>query len=154
MRRRLSSAATAVLLFSLLIPGATEEAFSEQQLRKRVRPRRFPSSPDQLNLADIPFKILFETYRRTDGKLNWELYQIDADGSNPINLTQSADLDEMYPHASPDGTKICFVADKGAGRRKLRNVYYMNIDGTERVEVARNARQPCWSPDGKSIAYL
>jgi Tol biopolymer transport system component len=30
----------------------------------------------------------------------------------------------------------------------------MNIDGTERVEVARNARQPCWSPDGKSIAYL
>ena len=154
IRRRLSSTATAVLLFSLLIFSATEEAFSGPQLQKRVRPRRFPSSRDQFNLADIPFKILFETYRRTDGKLNWELYQIDADGSNQINLTQSPGLDEMYPHASPDGTKICFVADKGAGRRRLRNVYYMNIDGTERVEVARNARQPCWSPGGKSIAYL
>ena len=30
----------------------------------------------------------------------------------------------------------------------------MNIDGTERVKVARNARQPCWSPDSKRIAYV
>lgn len=30
----------------------------------------------------------------------------------------------------------------------------MNIDGTGRVKVADNARQPCWSPDGKTIAYL
>jgi Tol biopolymer transport system component len=30
----------------------------------------------------------------------------------------------------------------------------MNIDGTGRVKVADNARQPCWSPDGKTIAYV
>jgi Tol biopolymer transport system component len=30
----------------------------------------------------------------------------------------------------------------------------MNIDGTGRVKVAENARQPCWGPDGKTIAYL
>ncbi|MBN2592762.1 MAG: PD40 domain-containing protein [Sedimentisphaerales bacterium] len=113
-----------------------------------------PNAREEMDLGEIPYKIIFETYRDTDGRLNWELYLINADGSNPINLTHTPDLDEMYPHASPDGTKICFVVDEGIGREKIRSVYYMNIDGTGRVKVATNARQPCWSPDGKSIAYL
>ena len=107
-----------------------------------------------LKLKEIPFKIVYETYRQTSGRENWELCLINADGSHPAELTRTPDVDEMYPHASPDGTKICFVADEGAGQDRVRNVYYMNIDGTGRVKVADNARQPCWSPDGKIIAYL
>ena len=122
--------------------------------QNRFRMRRVPSPREELKLEEIPFKIVFETYRTTDGKENWELYLMNADGSNPINLTRTPDLDEMYPHVSPDGTKICFVVDEGTGRKKTRSVNYMNIDGTGRVKVAENARQPCWSPDGKSIAYL
>jgi Tol biopolymer transport system component len=107
-----------------------------------------------MNPAAIPFKIVYETLRETDGKENWELYLINADGSDPVNLTKTADVDELYPHASPDGTKVCFVADEGTGRDKARNVYYMNLDGTGRVKVADDARQPCWGPDSKTIAYL
>jgi Tol biopolymer transport system component len=121
---------------------------NEQNLKK------MPSPKEEMDLEKIPYKILYETFRDTDGKLNWELYQINADGANPINLTQTPDLDEMYPHVSPDGTKICFIVDEGGEREKVRNVYYMNIDGTGRVKVATNAREPCWSPDGRSIAYL
>jgi len=118
--------------------------------------------PFPMNPAAIPFKIVYETLRETDGKENWELYLINADGSDPVNLTKTPDVDEMYPHASPDGTKICFVADETITDesmrqdygRKIRNVYYMNLDGTGRVKVADNARQPCWSPDSKTIAYL
>jgi Tol biopolymer transport system component len=107
-----------------------------------------------LKLKKIPFKIVYETYRKTNGKENWELYLINADGSNPVNLTKSPNIDEMYPHASPDGRRICFVADEQIAQEKVRNVYYMNIDGSGRVKVADNARQACWGPDGKTIAYL
>jgi len=105
-------------------------------------------------LARLPLKIVYETFRKTDGRKNWELYLINADGSGPVNLTRTPDIDELYPHASPDGEKICFVADELVEKKKTRNVYYMNIDGTGRVKVADNARQPCWGPDGKTVAYL
>ncbi len=101
-------------------------------------------------LKNYPHKIVYETNR--DG--NWELYLVNADGSNPVNLTNTKDVDELYPKPSPDGTKLCFVADEKKGKGKVRNVYVMNIDGTQRTKVADNAREPCWSPDGSSVAYM
>jgi Tol biopolymer transport system component len=101
-------------------------------------------------LKEVPHRIVYETYR--DG--NWELFSIDADGSRPVNLTRTPDVDELYPHASPDGTKICFVADEGTDALKVRSVYYANTDGSGRTLVARKARQPCWGGDGTAIAYL
>jgi len=122
--------------------------------RDKARPRKVPSPRAELDLKEIPFKLVHETYRKTDGKENWELYLVNADGSNPVDLTNTPDVDEMYPHVSPDGTKICFVADEGTARARVRSVYYMNIDGTGRVKVAQNTREPCWSFDSKSIACL
>jgi len=113
-----------------------------------------PSARGEIDLKAIPFKIVYETYRNTGGKENWELFMINADGTNPVNLTNTPDADEMYPHVSPDGAKICCVADEIVGGQKVRNVYLMNIDGSGRVKVADNARQPCWSHDSKTIAYL
>ena len=102
------------------------------------------------DLKGTNYRIVYETYREN----NWEIYMINPDGSVPINLTRTPNVDELYPHASPDGTKLCFVADEGKGESKVRNVYYMNMDGTGRTKVAENARQSCWSPDGTAIAYL
>jgi TolB protein len=103
-----------------------------------------------VELKKVPHKIVFETYRQG----NWELFLVDADGSNPVNLTRTPEVDELYPHASPDGTKTCFVADEGQEARKVRSVYYANLDGSRRTLVARNARQPCFNGDGTAIAYL
>jgi Tol biopolymer transport system component len=121
----------------------------------RSNTRRIPSPSSEIDLKDIPYKFVYESYRKTDGRENWEIIMNDANDSNQVNLTNTPELDEMYPHVSPDGTKICFVIDKGTNRRdKVRSVWYMNIDGTNRVEIATNARQPCWGPDGKKIAFL
>jgi Tol biopolymer transport system component len=153
-RRMLFGAGIVVILYSLLPLGVIDDALCGPQTRNERRLKKMPYPKGTLNLEEIPFRILFETYRKTDGKENWELYQMNADGSDPVNLTRTPDLDEMYPHVSPDGTKISFVIDEGRGRNRVRSVYYMNIDGTDRVKIATNARQPCWSPDGKKIAYL
>ena len=96
-------------------------------------------------LRALPFKI-------RGG--NWELILANADGSNPVNLTHTPHVDEMFPHASPDGTKVVFVAEEKKAAKRTRNVYCMNIDGTERVKIGENGRQPFWSPDGGVVAYL
>ncbi len=143
---------TALLLTILFVNTRT---ISAQTSRRNSPPRKIPSPSSEIDLSNIPFKFVYESYRNTEGKENWEIIMNDVNDSNQVNLTRTPDLDEMYPHVSPDGTKICFVIDEGTTRRnKVRSVYFMNIDGTNRVEVARNARQPCWSPDGKKIAFL
>ncbi len=101
-------------------------------------------------LKNIPFKIVFETHR--DG--NWELYQVNADGSQPTNLTRTAQVNELYPHVSPDGTKVSLCRRRGRRAAKSRNVYVMNLDGTGRELVGRQcAASPCWNPDGTAIVY-
>ncbi len=149
------TAAAAILLSSSLTLAADNALSSHTVARNREHVRKTPFPTDALDLRAIPYKILFETYVETEGKRNWEIFQMNADGSNPVNLTQTPDRDEMYPHASPDGTKVCMVVDEGEKRReKVRSVYYMNIDGSGRVKVASNAREPCWGPDSRTIAYL
>lgn len=117
--------------------------------------QRNPLAKSELSLSKISYKIVYESFRETEGIGNWEICLIDTDGSNLINLTNTPDINEFYPHASSDGSKICFVAVEGEtyGNRS-RNVYYMDINGGNRTKIADNAYQPCWSGDGKQIAYL
>jgi len=117
--------------------------------------QRTPLPPSELNLKAVPYRIVYESLREAGGRSNWEIIIVNADGSNMVNLTNTPDVDEHYPHASPDGTRILFVAVEGEERRdRKRNVYYMNLDGTGRTKVAENAYQPTWRSDGKAIAYL
>ena len=101
-------------------------------------------------LGACPHRILYERY---DGD-NWDLYVMNADGAGKRNLTMTPEVHELYPQASPDGTKICFLADVAQGEDTLRSVYYMNADGSDRVLVAEQARQPCWSPEGRRIVFV
>lgn len=101
-------------------------------------------------LKTYPHRIVYET-RQGD---NWELFAIGADGTVPVNLTKTSDVNEMYPHASPDGAKVAFVVDEGNGTSKVRNVYSMHLDGSGRARVAESARQPCWNGKGTVLAYL
>ncbi|MCX6898160.1 MAG: hypothetical protein NT105_05600 [Verrucomicrobia bacterium] len=101
-------------------------------------------------LKKVPYKIVYETYR--DG--NWELYQINADGSQPANLTKTPKVHEMFPQVSPDGSKIAFIVDEGEGEGKVRSVWLMNRNGTGRTLVAQHARWPFWNRTGTGLCYI
>ena len=101
-------------------------------------------------LQKVPDKILYETYQ--DG--NWEIFQINADGSQPINLTKTPNANEGNPRVSSDGSKIAFTVDEGEGDAKARNVYMMNVDGTGRTLIAKNARYPFWNAAGTGLCYV
>ena len=80
---------------------------------------------------------------------------MDADGSNPVNLTNTATLgdNELYPSWSPDGSKIAF---SGAKRGVLADVFVINADGSNRVQLTTAPDDdvlPRWSPDGSQIIY-
>ncbi|MCK5272424.1 MAG: PD40 domain-containing protein [Sedimentisphaerales bacterium] len=118
--------------------------------------RSAPAEADDLKLKTAMeqyrgrYRILYETYRTN----NFEIFVMDPDGSNRKNLTNTPDVHEFYPQASPDGKKICFMAYQGEGRGRVRCLYLMNSDGSGREKIVENGRWPCWSPDGSKIAFL
>ena len=124
------------LLAAALLAAATASADAQDRLRER--------------LGGLPFKIAYETYIND----NWEIFAMNADGSNPVNLTKTAKEHEHYPQVSTDGTKVCFVADEGEGRDTVRSLFVMDVDGRNRKRLVDHAREPFWSPDGKTIGFL
>ncbi|MDH7568778.1 MAG: hypothetical protein QHJ73_04250 [Armatimonadota bacterium] len=138
----------ALLCAALLLVAVL--GYAAQTTAPVMAPGKGPA-PELLDaLRTYPHRIVFETYRHT----NFEIFMVNADGSNPVNLTNTPAVDELYPKASPDGKRLCFVADEGTGKEKSRNLYLMDLNGTGRTLIATNAREPCWSADGRFISYL
>ena len=148
-----------ILLLSLSHPCESQSRRSRGRSSAGEDPalpaQRAPLPPSEINLQAIPYRIVYESLQDTQGESNWEILIVNPDGSNRVNLTSTPDVDEHYPHASPDGNKVLFIAVEGEGRQdRSRNLYYMNLDGTGKTKVAENAYQPTWSGDGRSIAFL
>ena len=74
-----------------------------------------------------------------------EIFVVDADGSNLVELTQNAVLDDN-PAWSPDSTRIAFRrADPDS------QVFVMGADGSS-VRPLGPGGNPVWSPDGLGLA--
>lgn len=93
-------------------------------------------------------RILFTSQR--DG--NEEIYMMNADGANPIRLTNhlSEDKDATW---SPDEQHIAFVSNRDGNEE----IYVMNANGTDVTRLTYSAskeQNPVWLPDGERIAYI
>lgn len=102
-------------------------------------------------------KIAFAQTRQEDVKVDFvrmdiipgprEIWVINADGSNLVNLTNH-DGDDTRPRWSPDGTKILF----NSNRNDETELFVINSDGTNLSSLGPGFN-PRWSPDGTKIGF-
>ncbi|CAN5171305.1 hypothetical protein BH20ACT24_BH20ACT24_01620 [soil metagenome] len=114
---------------------------------------RVATASSQVHVPDAPLQdkgngwIAFASDRTG----NDEVFRMDFDGGNQINLTDHPASDSQ-PAWSPKGDKIAFTTDR-AGNDEI---YLMNADGTGISRLTTDPAsdsQPAWSPKGDVIAF-
>ena len=143
------------IAFTSIRDGNTEiyvmDGDGRNQRRVTVNPAldRLPAwSPDGK-------KIAFVSNRNNENIDHRQIWVIDADGKNPIRLTDG--WMDTYPDWSPDGTKIVYDTHLVPEDHHLApgGITVMDADGNN-TRLVKNARgvHPTWSPDGKRIAFI
>lgn len=92
-------------------------------------------------------KIAFHSSR--DG--NFEIYTMNADGSNQTRLTDNPASD-TFARWSPDGQRIAFTSSRSGDFE----IWTMNPDGTGLFRVTNSLGEdawPSWSPDGQQLTF-
>jgi Tol biopolymer transport system component len=99
-------------------------------------------------------RIAFTSFRAGGGVA--DVFVMDADGGNQVQLTFSLGYGDFSPTWSPDGAKIAFTSSREADWE----IFVMNADGSEQTnltgpwqELAYDDLNPDWSPDGTKIVF-
>lgn len=105
------------------------------------------SAPDPV----IEARIVFSSDRDGDS----DIYVMDSDGSNAIQLT-SDDVRNWGPQWSPDGREIAFVTEPSEQGGIYDSIALVKTDGEVVRTLSTRAHVLCldWSPDGESLVYL
>jgi len=97
----------------------------------------------------IPVESKIVYYSHRDG--NYEIYTMNADGSNQTRLTFN-DAADSAPVWSPNGRQIAFDSDRDGNEE----IYVMDTDGKNQRRLTHHPgvdAYPHWSPDGSQITF-
>ena len=127
-----------------------------QQLTEQPKSDTEPAwSPDGKQIAFVSYRDLARIPR---GILRGEIYLMNADGTNPINLTRSIERADGHSSWSPDGKQIAFTSAELLNEDTLANsnIFVMAADGGNPINLTNHDaldQTPDWSPDGNRIAF-
>ncbi len=103
-------------------------------------------SPDGQKLAVVGY--MDNTYT------TWSIHVINADGSDPVRLTNVTGAADSEPSWSPDGTQILFTRIEFTSSNQFdSSLWLMNADGSDQRMVVADGFAGKWSPDGSRFIY-
>ena len=138
---------TGGLVFIALLTGfvarglwspATPEVWNARQIT------RLQTSESQPSLSPDGQFMVYASNELGNNDIYWQL----VDGQNVQNLTEGSEADDYQPAFSPDGRRITFRSDRGAG-----GIYVMGNFGENPRPLIDRGFDPAWSPDGEWIAF-
>jgi Tol biopolymer transport system component len=99
-------------------------------------------------------RIAFDSDR--DGP-DADIWTINPDGSDPLNLTADSTGEDLLAAWSPDGERVAFTRDTdGLQGLEDSEIWLMRADGSRQKQITDNAEydlEPAWSPSGRRIAF-
>jgi TolB protein len=93
-----------------------------------------------------------------------DIWTMNPDGSDPVNLTPGAAGSDGAPNWSADGRKIVFASNRETPDNPTppgfpgpdHEIFVMNADGSDVTQITDNELDdelPAWSPDGRRIVF-
>jgi len=79
---------------------------------------------------------------------NLDVYLLRVGGDRAINLTAGSTVDDSQGKFSPDGENIAFRSERDGG-----GLFTMGATGESVRRVTDFGMDPCWSPDGRQLAF-
>jgi Tol biopolymer transport system component len=148
--KRFLHAAIVLLLFALLFASCSGGAGTPEATDEIVNVVETITPTPEPTPEPIPCTITFVSDR--DG--NREIYTMDSEGANLVNLTNDSS-DDFDPAWSPDGKQVAFASNRPTETGEGQFIYIMNADGSglHQLTSETDSKFPDWSHDGKEITY-
>jgi Tol biopolymer transport system component len=120
----------------------------------------YQSPCDMIDWQNNGNLITYYAYSRTElNEVDTEIFSIDVNSDNPLQITHNKSSDDVDPSWSPDGKQIAFASPYFTEDTQAlaSAIHIMNADGSDEKQLTNQGftdYSPVFSPNGKLIAFV